>query len=400
MERETKEEMEERLTTPVTKLPRLPSPWTPEQVQWMRRIGYALLAIIVSVFLWQIRSILPLFLVGFFLAYLLDPLVDRLEEWGFSRMGGTAVVFAAFFLLVLMLAVLLLPPLIDQAVALVSASLPPEGRYYRLALDLLDFVEKRVLKGDVPPFLEQAVQRVLAQLGNFLLSRLQAAIATLTGLLSLVLLPFIVFYALQIVDPLRERLRWWIPSEYRESLADLVREVGQLVGRYVRGYIVLCIAVGIVDTLFLWGCQRIFGMSYWLAVGLLGGATYAVPYFGALVTSLTAGLAAWTTAQQHQIFCTVTVVLGLVLINQAFDWLIMPRVVGQKVGLHPLTVLFAVAASGMLFGIVGMLLAVPMAGAIKLTLQTLFPQHFAPIPSGKDAVKMMAGKEKERGEEQ
>ncbi len=400
MKRETQEEeTEEGLTASMTKLPRLPSPWTPEQVQWMRRIGYGLLAVIVLLFLWQIRSVLPMFFIGFFLAYLLDPLVDRLEERGFSRMGGTIVVFVAFFLLALALAVLLLPPLIEQAVALVSACLPPEGRYYQLVLAFLDFVEKRLLKGDFPPFLEQAVQRVLAQLGNFLLSRLQATVATLTGLLSLVLLPFIVFYALQIVDPLRERLRWWVPAEYREPLAGLTREVGQLVGRYVRGYIVLCIAVGIVDILFLLGCQRMFGMSYWLAVGILGGATYAIPYFGALVTAVTAGLAAWTTAQHHQILCTVIVVLGLALINQTFDWLIMPRVVGQKVGLHPLTVLFSVVAGGMLFGVVGMLLAVPVAGAIKLTLQTLFPQHFAPIPSDGNAVKMRAGKEKERGEE-
>ncbi len=379
-------------------LPPLPSPWTPEQVRWLKRIGYGLFALIVLIFLWQVRSILPLFLLGFFIAYLLDPLVDRLEEHGFSRTGGTIVVFAVFFVAALGLLLIVVPPLVEQVVALVSAFLPPKGRYYLLALEAIEFVEKRVLRGDIPPFFEQAIQRVSEQLGTFLLSRLQGALSTLTGLFSLIILPFIVFFALQVVDPLRERLRWWVPAEYREPLADLTRQVGQLVGRYVRGYIVLCFAVGVADTLFLSLCRWFFGMNYTLAIGILGGATYAIPYFGALLTTIAGGLAAYTTAQQHPVMCTIVVMLGLLLTNQAFDWLVMPRVVGQQVGLHPLTVLFAVMAGGTLLGLWGMLLAVPIAGAVKLVFQTLFPHHFAPVTEPADTATMRADNFHQRGE--
>jgi len=384
----------------MSQLPHLPSPWTPEQVQWLKRIGFVLFALLVIFFLWQVRSILPIFLIGFFIAYLLDPLVDRLEERGFSRTGGTIVVFSVFFIAALGLALMLVPPLIDQISSLVSASLPPKGRYYLLALQALDFVETKVLRGEIPAFLEQALQRVLEQLGNLLLAKLQGAISTLTGLFSLVILPFIVFFALQIVDPLRERIRWWVPAEYREPLSELTKEVGQLVGRYVRGYIVLCFAVGVAETCFLLICRWLFGMDYVLAVGIFGGATYAIPYFGALLTTLIGGLVAYTTAQHHQVLCAVIVAVGLTVINQAFDWLIMPRVVGRQVGLHPLTVLFAVMAGGTMLGILGMLLAVPIAGAVKITLQTLFPQHFAPVTEEANAVKMTAGDYEKRGEGQ
>lgn len=384
----------------MTQLPRLPSPWTPEQVLWIKRVALAIFALLVIFFLWQVRSILPLFLTGFFIAYLLDPLVDRLEERGFSRTSGTVVVFSVFFLAALGLALVLVPPLIDQVTSLVSACLPPEGRYYLLALQLLDFVEAKILKGEIPAFLEQGFQRVLEQLGNFLLAKLQGAISTLTGLFSLIVLPFIVFFALQIVDPLRERIRWWVPAEYREPLSGLVKEVGQLVGRYVRGYIVLCFAVGVAETIFLLICRWIFGMDYVLAVGIFGGATYAIPYFGALLTTLIGGLVAYTTAHHHQVLCAVVVAVGLIVINQAFDWLIMPRVVGRQVGLHPLTVLFAVMAGGTMLGILGMLLAVPIAGAVKLALQTLFPRHFAPMTEEANAVKMTAGDHEKRGEGQ
>ncbi|MER3501267.1 MAG: hypothetical protein IMHGJWDQ_000813 [Candidatus Fervidibacter sp.] len=382
------------------KHPPLPSPWTPEQIVWLKRIGLGLFLLAVAVFLWKVRSILPLFLFGFFIAYLLDPLVDRLEERGFSRTGGTIVVFSVFFLITLGLGFLLVPPLIEQLVALVNTFLPPKGRYYLLALAAINFVETKVMRGEIPPFVEQAVQRALEQLGSFLMAHLQGALSTLTGLFSLLILLFIVFFSLQIVDSLRERIRWWVPPEYREPLAGLVREIGQLVGRYVRGYIVLCFAVGTVDTLFLTVCRWLFGMDYTLAVGILGGATYAIPYFGALLTTLAGGMAAYATAQNNPILCTVVVMAGLVLINQAFDWLVMPRVVGQQVGLHPLTVLFAVMAGGTLMGIGGMLLAVPIAGAVKLLLQTLFPQLFAPVTEGKEAVKMTADNCQERGEGQ
>jgi len=380
--------------------PHLPSPWTPEQVQWLKRIGFAILVLLTIFFLWQIRSILPLFLFGFFIAYLLDPLVDRLEERGFSRTGGTVVVFSVFFLAALGLGLILVPPLIDQVSSLISAFLPPKGRYYLLAVQGIEFIEEKVLKGEIPAFWEQAIQRVLEQLGNFLLAKLQGAISTLTGLFSLVILPFIVFFGLQVVDPLRERIRWWVPAEYREPLSELTREVGQLVGRYVRGYIVLCFAVGAAETFFLLICRWLFGIDYVLAVGIFGGATYAIPYFGALLTTLIGGLVAYTTAQHQQILCAVIVAIGLTVINQAFDWLIMPRVVGRQVGLHPLTVLFAVMAGGTMFGIWGMLLAVPIAGAVKLALQILFPRHFAPMTEEANAVKMTAGDYEKRGEGQ
>ncbi|MCS7266077.1 MAG: AI-2E family transporter [Armatimonadetes bacterium] len=375
-----------------------PSPWTPEQVQWLKRIGIAIFALLVIFFLWQIRSILPLFFVGFFIAYLLDPLVDRLEERGFSRTGGTVVVFSVFFLVAVGLGLMLLPPLIEQLAALISSFLPPKGHYYLLVLQAIDFVEAKVLREEVPPFLEQALQRVSEQLGNFLLARLQGAISTLTGLFSLIILPFIIFFALQIVDPLRQRLSWWIPAEYREALADLVSEIGQLVGRYVRGYFVLCFAVGLVETVFLSVCRWFFGINYVLAIGILGGATYAIPYFGALLTTIAGGLAAYTTAQQHPILCTIVVMVGLTVINQSFDWLVMPRVVGKQVGLHPLTVLFAVMAGGTMMGVLGMLMAVPIAGAVKLMLETLFPRHFVPVTEAKNAVKMTAGDQEKRGE--
>lgn len=376
----------------------LSGPWTPEQVKWLRRIGIVALVGVVALFLWNIRTILPLFLLGLCGAYLLNPLVDRLAKQGLPRTLAIVIVFTVLGMAALSVLLLVVPPLIDQATQFVQACLPPKGRYYLLAQQLLTTVERRALRGDVPPFIEESVRQMWEQMGKFLLGLLQGTLASLSGLFSFVLLPLIVFYALQIFDPMRNRLRWWVPAEYREALAELVREIESLVGRYVRGYMVLCLAVGVVDTLFLSVCQWVFGMDFALAIGVLGGALYAVPYFGAIITTGAGVLAAYTTAQHHPIACAVTVAVGLIGINQLFDWFIMPRLVGHRVGLHPLTVLFAVMAGGTLMGVLGMLLAVPVAGAIKLTLQALFPYHFLPDTEQEDAAKMTVTHHSEGGD--
>ncbi len=375
------------------------SPWTPEQVRWLRRLILSVALLLVALFLWRIRSILPLFFLGFFLAYLLDPLVDRLQERGLSRTAATGVVFALFALLALSVLVLVLPPLIGQATELVQGCLPPKGRYYLLAQEGLNAIERRLLKGDLPPFVEQSLQQIGEQLGKWLLASLQGILSSLSGLLSLILVPLIAFYALQIYDPLRERVRWWVPPEYREVGATLLRDISALVGRYVRGYLALCLVVGITDIAFLTICQQLFGMQFALAIGALGGTSYAIPYFGAIVTTLTGVLAAYTTAQHHPVLCALVVAVGLIAINQVFDWLIMPKVVGQRVGLHPLTVLFAVTAGGTMMGILGMVLAVPVAGAIKIVLQTLLPDHFSPVVNRGEAAKMTATLSNEGGEQ-
>jgi len=375
------------------------SPWTPEQVRWLRRLILSVALLLVALFLWRIRSILPLFFLGFFLAYLLDPLVDRLQGRGLSRTAATGVVFALFALLALSVLVLVLPPLIGQATELVQGCLPPKGRYYLLAQEGLNAIEHRLLKGDLPPFVEQSLQQVGEQLGKWLLSSFQGILSSLSGLLSLILVPLIAFYALQIYDPLRERVRWWVPPEYREVGATLLRDISALVGRYVRGYLALCLVVGIADIAFLTICQQLFGMQFALAIGALGGASYAIPYFGAIVTTLTGALAAYTTAQHHPFLCALVVAVGLIAINQVFDWLIMPKVVGQRVGLHPLTGLFAVTAGGTMMGILGMVLAVPVAGAIKIVLQTLLPDHFSPVVNRGEAAKMTATLSDKGGEQ-
>ncbi|MCS7224605.1 MAG: AI-2E family transporter [Armatimonadetes bacterium] len=355
----------------------------------MRRIGYGLVALLTLIVLWKVRSVLSLFLLGIFLAYLLDPLVDRLEEKGFSRAGASRLVFLSFFLIGFGLGILLVPTLIEQSVRLAQSLLPPEGKFFLLLTDLLQFIEKKTQSGELPPIVNDSLQNLMNQLGQYLIGYLKTALSTVTSLLSLILLPFITYYALQIVDPLRERLRWWIPEEYRTAFADIIRQSGAMVGRYIRGYLFLCVAVGITDTLFLYACRVFFGIDYVLTVGILAGAAYAIPYFGMAVVTVTAGIVAGTTATSSPAAAVVIVVIGLLGVNQFFDWVLLPRVVGEAVRLHPLTVIFAVMAGGSAFGVLGMILAVPFAGAAKLILIHLFPRHFGPVEriKGSDTIK-------------
>lgn len=277
------------------------------------------------------------------------------------------------------LGILIVPPLLEQSVRLAQNLLPPEGRYYVLLTELIDYIEKKTRRGEIPSFVNEAVHNVMNQLGQTLMHTLRSALSTLGSLFSLILLPFITYYALQIVDPLRERIRWWVPEQYRQAAGELIRQTGQLVGRYIRGYLLLCLLVGLTDTIFLYACRSFFGIDYILTVGILAGAAYAIPYFGMVLVTMVGGVVAWTTAVHNPTAATLVTVLGLSGVNQFYDWVVLPRVVGQAVRLHPLTVIFAVMSGGAAFGLIGMLLAVPFAGAVKLVLVHLFPAHFGKI---------------------
>ncbi|MFQ5810985.1 MAG: AI-2E family transporter, partial [Armatimonadota bacterium] len=117
----------------------------------------------------------------------------------------------------------------------------------------------------------------------------------------------------------------------------------------------------------------VFGMEYALVIGLVTGLTYAVPYIGATLAAVAAGVFGYATADHHALLCGGLAVGLQVVINQVFDNVIMPRIVGHKVGMHPLLVIFALMAGFELWGILGMIVAVPLAASIKIAAQHAYP---------------------------
>lgn len=353
-----------------------------------RTVNYILIlaAVVVLLFLLhRIRAILPLFAVGMLLAYLLDPIVDELESRGWSRSAASIISFGFFLLLFAAVVIAIAPLIISQVQSFIEECIPPHGRYYALASKLLEKIGEDSSSNPFYAYALQALNSFSKQLGEFILERIKWAVTSIGSLLSIMLLPIITYYSLQVIDPLRQRVLALIPVEYRAEVVTLLHETGKLIGRYFRGYMLLCICVGLTDGIILWLMSFIFGNDYAAAVGFFAGITYSIPYLGAIGSALLALFVGYLTSEHYQLWAALCSAGAVTVVNQIFDWLIMPRVIGQRVGLPPLVAIFAVMAGSVMFGIVGMIIAVPLAGCIKLALMQFVPKLFEPIEAQRDA---------------
>ena len=204
-------------------------------------------------------------------------------------------------------------------------------------------------------------------------------LGSVTTLLDIVITLIITFYLLLDIDRLRARLFYLAPTRARAPMSQYGRDIGGVFTEYLRGLLIVCALYG-VSTMLLF-----FGMAvphheltgYALLMGVVGGLLYTVPYVGPIVTAVVTFLIAASAGGMG--FGGLAVFLTLVL-NQIFDNIVTPRVVGGGVGLHPVASLFALTLGGTLFGIWGLLLSVPVAASIQVILFRLFPRLTTPTP--------------------
>lgn len=360
------------------------------RVEWFRAgffgaLGVAVLALVALV-VWRLGtatlSVLSPFVVGTVLALLLDPLADRLQARGLSRTGAVALVFGLFLLLVGGIAALAIPALIGQASQL--AELGPQ--YVQRAREFVNTwltEHRRIGTVQLPPnaealftqFSDRAalvVRNSAGQVTRFLLGSITTVLDTVVTLI-------VAFYLLADIDRLRARLFYLLPERARKLSGQFASDIGGVFSDYLRGLLIVCALYGGAMILLLYGLSLFHhGVArYALLVGAAAGLLYAVPYIGALATSLVTFLVAFAAGGAG--FGGIAVGATL-LLNQIFDNVITPRVVGGGVGLHPVASLFALTLGGALFGLWGLLLSVPVAASVQVVLFRLFPKLATPTP--------------------
>jgi predicted PurR-regulated permease PerM len=220
----------------------------------------------------------------------------------------------------------------------------------------------------------QALQNLAKRVG-------EAVVGSLAILLYVILIPIITFFILMDMDRLRARLLFLLPDRFRGEMLRIASDVGDVFGSYVRGMTIVSAAYGVIAFLLFFGLGLLFrgGLeNYALLLGVVAGLLYPVPYIGPAATAFLAGIVSLATGQTAG--QTVIVLLVILAENQIFDNVVVPRVVGSSVGLHPLATMFALLLGGTLFGLWGMLLSVPIAGSIQVILFRLFPKLNAPTP--------------------
>ena len=401
------------MITPSPASPRNPLPRRYVQAGFYFSLGILLLVVLALVarrFAEATLTVISPFAVGLTLALLLDPLADSLMKRGLSRMAASGIVFGVFLFLIVGVGYLSIPALIDQA-----ASLAQNGPTFIEGLrhSVNDFLTAHPKIGPVkmPKDFSHLTDQISGQAAGFL-QKAGGSIGTfligsVTVVVQFILTLIITFYFLVDIDRLRARLFYLAPEKWRGMMGHIGSDVGGVFSDYLRGLLIVCALYGVATIGLLYGLS-VFHHSlaqYALLVGAAAGLLYAVPYLGSLTTALVTFVVAFAAAAgDHQsglAFGGIAVAATLV-VNQVFDNIVTPRVVGGGVGLHPILALFALVIGGELFGIAGMLLSVPIAGSIQAILFRLFPRLTQPTPApflsvqgvpldGKESTKILQG---------
>jgi predicted PurR-regulated permease PerM len=340
-----------------------------------RQLRFWLVALVVFVLsLYVLRDMLLPFVAGMAIAYFLDPVADRLEQYGAPRWLATTCVLL-FFVLILVLAVLLLVPLIQSQIVQLVDTLPLVVNWVgtvgiptveRMLTELsVENIER--LKDAVNSFAGDAV----GWLGTVLRGIVTGGFALFDVLSLLFITPIVAFYLLRDWDLMIGTIHGWLPRQHVGTILDQVNQIDDTLAGFVRGQATVCLVLG----LFYGVTLSIFGLNFGLVIGSIAGMLSFIPYVGSLVGFVASvGVA----LVQYETWTPVLIVIGIFVVGQAVEGnFLTPKLVGDKVGLHPVWVMFALLAGGSLFGFLGVLLAVPVAAVIGVLMRFALQQYIA-----------------------
>lgn len=319
--------------------------------------------------------VLAPFAVSMVLAYLGDALVDRLETMGLSRTLAVLVVFLAIFILVILILLVVVPLVFQQLKAMIQM-LPLWEAWLRANVwprvqELLDLDPRLFDLSEVTRSLAGQWQQaggVLAQLG---LSVTRSSIALVGILANVFLVPVVTFYLLRDWDRMVASLTMMLPRNVEPVVVGLGKECDEVLAAFLKGQLMVMLALGVIYGLGL----SLIGLKFSLLIGFLAGLASIIPYMG-FALGFVAALAV-ALFQFDGLLFPGFVVLVFVTGQLLESWVLTPYLVGDKIGLHPVAVIFALMAGGQLFGFVGMLMALPLAAIIMVLLRHLHRNYKA-----------------------
>lgn len=344
-----------------------------------RRLASALLpAVVVVYFLWRVRAILTPFLIALFAAALLDPVVTRIASKGVPRARAVASIFGLTLLAIVMAGVLVLPSAIGQVTDLASnISVYAENFSHeteRVTTSADRWYDKHSGTLASLGFSDRPstfVSRQAGPISNAVRDVLDAVQQTLINLLGqvlwLIIIPVSLFYFLLDYPVLRSRLTALLPASRRHEMDRMAQEVIEIFGAYVRGLTKVCLLYAVTAAILFW----LLRLHYALFLGMAAGVFYAVPYVGPALSLLSVLVIALTMGKGAAY--VLLALLFFVAMHVSYDYGVTPRVVGGSVGLHPLLNIFALMCGVTLFGVWGMILAVPVAASLKRILVHFYP---------------------------
>lgn len=338
-------------------------------IQWVTRLSLILLSLL-SIYmfvklkpLWLpivdiIYIVFPPLMISGFITYLLHPIIEKLHKGGLKRPYAILLIFSLFFGSVGYGLYVGIPVLIGQIKDLIN-NLPFLTEKVQSMINSLYWQTADLPEG-VHDRLDEAlltVQKGIDKLLNNILSGLKGLISSV---ILFVIIPFLVFYFLKDFHLIKKTVWYLTPKKFRSEGRRLLRDIDETLGNYIRGQLLVCLAVGIVAVVSLW----LAGMKYPLILGTIVGLTNIIPYFGPLIGALPTLIIAYTDST-NMVIIVIVIIFGIQLLEGN---LLSPLIVGRTLHMHPVLIIFALLIGGELNGVIGLLLAVPILAVIKVAL--------------------------------
>lgn len=349
------------------KIPTMPSGTLDVRIKWL------ILVVFIGWVLYLLGPALVPFVVAALFAYLFNPLVNRLEGWGIGRALGTSLVFLILTLAMVAI-VLVLIPFMERQVSNFIEQLPRWAEWGRNVAS--PWIESRFGISLVSFDIEGLINMLRGhwkEAGGFATAVLakvsKSGFAIVGWVVNLVIIPVAAFYLLRDWSVVVERIHALVPRSIEPVVARLAHEADDTLGGFLRGQLSVMIILGTIYGIGLWAV----GLNVGPLIGMIAGLISFVPYLGPIVGVVMGVVAALV---QDLDMLRIVMVLAVFGIGQMLEgYVLVPKLVGDKIGMHPVAVMFAILAGGELFGFVGVLLALPLAAVIMVLLRYAYERY-------------------------
>ncbi|MBT8102015.1 MAG: AI-2E family transporter [Gammaproteobacteria bacterium] len=340
------------------------------RLNWLIAIG------LVGWLFYLLAPVLTPFIASALLAYIADPVADRLQKLKMPRTLAVVAVFVITFL-ILALLILLVGPLIKTQVGALFNALPDIARKVeQVWLPTITSWLNLEAGEDVGigPFLARYSDMVGSWSGKVLLSVSKSGGALAAAVLSLFLIPILTFYLLRDWDSILVHIGALVPESQRKTVFMLARETDEVLSAFLRGQLLVMAALATIYSVGL----GLVGLKFAIAIGVVSGLVSFVPYLGFVFGIALAGLT--VALEPNPLWQLVGVVVTFSLAQFIEGSVLTPKLVGDRIGLHPVIIIFAVAAGGQLFGFFGILLALPAAAVLSVLVRFAFHRYLKEHP--------------------
>lgn len=329
-----------------------------------RRLFLLLVSIAGLYFLYRVRSIMVPFIFAFFLAYILNPMVQYVENRKVPRCFAILTVYLIVFSMLTGIVVFGVPHLINELNKLGSA-IPVLAEEIN---NIMTRIENRYSSFAMPEVIKSIISERIQNVESGLIEVVRAGTTTVVKLLSylicLIVAPVFAFYILKDFGRIRDSFELTIPRNYRSDVMAIARDLDEIISGFIRGHLVIAAIVGTLIGLGMF----VIGTDFYLIIGIIAAIAELIPYIGPFITAVPAVALSLLVSHQTAIYAVIVILI----VQQLENSVISPKILGHSLGLHPLMIIFALLAGGELMGFIGLLVGVPLAASIKVILRYIY----------------------------